>query len=372
MKEQKIRIGLVGAGAIMHLAHAPTIVSSADAEIAGVFDIDMARASKLTEDFGGMPYNELERMLGEARLDAVIVATPNLFHEASVVSAAAHGLHVVCEKPLAIDVSSAARMVKACKDAGVVLQTGFNQRFWTQNRIAKELISSGFIGTIHQMRSLYSEKASAYPASTNFRYELEQSGGATIIDLTVHRIDVARYLIGDIAAVFAELEHSHLPEKVDDNVWLLLRFENGARGCLTSNRISPNVGDGTDVFGSEGTIHIATETINPYNAAPLQIYTEKSKSELPDILHEACYMDAWWKEFDGGWITLKPPRSNPFALQLEEFCTAIREGRDSAVSGVEGLKAQEVVQAGYMSFNRGNWIDLPLSEGAPFTIPKYS
>lgn len=369
--DSDLKIGLIGSGAIMRLAHAPTIRASGCAELTAVFDTDIHRANALVSEFGGFAFDNLDEMLDKAGLDAVIVATPNLYHQASVIKAAEYGLHVLCEKPLAIDIGSAAHMVRACREAGVVLQTGFNQRFWTQNRLAKELIHSGFIGEVHQMRSLYAEKATAYPASTDFRYNLEQSGGATIIDLTVHRIDLARWLVGDISSVFAELAHSHLPEAVDDNVWLLTRFENGARGCLSSNRISPNIGDGTDIFGTEGSIHLASESINPYNSAPLHIYTEKSKADLPDFLQEACYPDAWWKAFDGGWITLKPPRVNTYVLQLEEFCAAILEQRESAVSGTEGLKAQEVVQAGYMSFQQGGWVDLPLSENSPFIIPAY-
>ncbi len=372
MADSKLKIGLVGAGTIMRIAHAPTLATSADAELAAVFDLEITRANAITKTFGGHAYDHLGRMFEQADLNAVIVATPNCFHEENVVAAAAHGLHVLCEKPLAINVASAAQMIKACDDAGVVLQTGFNQRFWTQNRIAREIICSGLIGQIHQMRSLYSEKSTAYPAATEFRYDLAQSGGATIIDLTVHRIDIARYLVGEIVSVFAELDHSFLPEKVDDNVWLLTKFDNGARGCLTSNRISPNIGDGTDIFGTEGTIHIATESINPHNSAPLRVYTEKPKSQLPDILQQACYPDAWWKEFDGGWITVKPPRSNPYQLQLQEFCASIREGRPSNVSGTDGLRAQEVVQAGYLSHQSGTWVDLPLPEDAPFNVPAYS
>jgi predicted dehydrogenase len=85
-------------------------------------------------------------------------------------------------------------MVDACAGGGVVLQVGFNQRFWGQVQIAKALLDAGFIGKVHQMRSIYSEKSTAYPAVTNYRYDLAQSGGATIIDLTIHRIDLARHL----------------------------------------------------------------------------------------------------------------------------------------------------------------------------------
>lgn len=371
MQTARIKVGLVGGGAIMRLSHAPTIKASKDAELVAVFDADLNRAEGIAKEFGGRAFDHLEAMLDAAGLDAVIVATPNKFHEEGVVAAAGHGKHVLCEKPLSVDAAAARRMVKACDDAKVVLQVGFNQRFWAQVEIAKQLIDAGFIGKIHQMRSIYSEKSTAYPAATKFRYNLEQSGGATIIDLTVHRIDLARHLIGDFSGVFGELTHSELPEIVDDNVILLTRFQSGARGTLTGNRYSPNIGDGTDLYGSTGTIHIASETTTPFASAPLAVYTEKSAADLPDVLREAHYPEAWWKTFDGGWITVKPSRRSPYEKQFAAFCASIREGTPPKITGVDGLRAQELVQGAYLSMKTGGWVDLPLAEDAPFVIPKY-
>ncbi len=370
--KRPIRIGLIGAGAIMRLSHGPVISKSRDAELAAVFDPDSERAKAIAADFGGRAFDDLEAMLDKGGVDAVVVATPNRFHADGVVAAAAHGKHVFCEKPLAIDVADCRRMIEACEQAGTVLQVGFNQRFWSQVQIAKGLVDAGFIGKVHQMRSIYSEKSTAYPAATRYRYDLAQSGGATIIDLTIHRIDLARYLVGDFASVFAELAHSQMEEKVDDNVWLLARFASGTRGCLSGNRYSPAIGDGTDLYGTEGTIHIASETLNPFNAAPLAVYTEKSAKDLPEVLREAHYPDAWWKSFDGGWITVKPARRSPYEAQLKSFCDAIRAGRPAVVSGNDGLRAQEVVQAAYLSLESGGWIDLPLRADAPFILPSYS
>ncbi|MFO1146823.1 MAG: Gfo/Idh/MocA family oxidoreductase [Alsobacter sp.] len=371
MVQSRVRIGLVGAGAIMRLSHAPTIAASADAELAGVYDADPRRAASLADDFGSRSFDSLEALLERRDVDAVIVATPNLFHEEAVVAAARRGKHVLCEKPLAIDAAAARRMVRACEEAKVVLQVGFNQRLWGQVEIAKRLLESGFIGTVHQMRSIYSEKSTAYPAATRYRYDLAQSGGATIIDLTIHRIDLARHLVGDFSGVFAELTHSALPDAVDDNVFLLARFAGGARGCLAGNRFSPNIGDGTDLYGTEGTIHIASETASPFASAPLAVYTEKSAAELPDVLREAHYPDAWWQTFKGGWITVKPPRRSPYGRQLAAFCASIREGAPVVASGLDGLRAQEFVQGAYLSMQTGGWVDLPLPEDAPFVLPDY-
>jgi predicted dehydrogenase len=370
--ERPVRIGLIGAGAIMRLSHGPVIQKSPDAELVAVFDRDLSRAEAITADFGGKAFDNLEAMLDKGGVDAVVVATPNRFHGEGVIAAATHGKHVLCEKPLGVEVAECRAMVDACDKAGVVLQLGFNQRFWGQVEIAKALLDAGFIGKVHQMRSIYSEKASAYPAATRYRYDLAQSGGATIIDLTIHRIDLARHLVGDFSSIFAELAHSEMAEKVDDNIFLLTRFENGARGCLAGNRYSPNIGDGTDLYGTEGTIHIASETLNPFNAAPLAVYTEKSAKDLPDVLREAHYPDAWWKGFEGGWITVKPPRRSPYEAQLRAFCRSIREGRPAEITGLDGLRAQEVVQAAYLSMQSGGWVDVPLPADAPFVVPTYA
>ena len=368
-----LRIGLVGAGAIMRLSHAPTLTRSADARLTAVFDLDRGRAEALARDFS-IPRctNDLRALVEGDDVDAVIVATPNASHAEAVLAAAAAGKHVLCEKPLAIDIVDCRRMIEACAKAGVLLQVGFNQRFWSQVQIAKSLIDSGFIGKVHGFRSVYSERWNVYPAATRYRYDLERSGGATIIDLTIHRIDLARHLLGEFASVCAELTHSVLPDAVDDNVWLLARFAAGARGCLSSDRFSPAIGDGTDIYGDDGTIHIATETQNPFHAAPLAVYTERPAAELPEVLREAHYPDAWWKGFEGGWIALRPPRRNPYDQQLAAFIAGIRGGAPAAASGIDGLRAQEIVQAAYLSVRDRRWIDLPLPEDAPFILLSYA
>jgi predicted dehydrogenase len=371
-QDKPIGIGLIGAGAIMRLSHIPTILTSTTTTLVGIYDPDHARVDGLIAQFGvGRRFDTLEAMLDSKEIDAVIIATPNNRHEEAAVAAAKAGKHILCEKPLALTIQSALRMVDAAKDAGVVLQVGFNQRFWAQVQIAKMLIGSGFIGDVHAFRSVLSEKSTAYPAASRYRYDLAQSGGATIIDLTIHRIDLARHLVGDITGVFAELSHHVLPENVDDNVWLLTRFANGARGGLSSDRYSPAIADGTDIYGSKGTIHIASETLNPFHAAPLAVYTESPAADLPDVLREAHYPDAWWNAFEGGWIKIFPPRKSPYAAQLADFSRCIREGGQPLASGIDGLRAQEVVQGAYISKNEGRWVDLPLPVDAPFVIPSY-
>src|SRR5687767_4366257 len=110
-KVEPLRIGLVGAGAIMRLSHAPVIAKSGEAELTAVFDRDRSRAEAITAEFGGNAFDELDAMLEKGGIDAVIVATPNRFHGEGVIAAAAHGKHVLCEKPLALDIAESRRMI---------------------------------------------------------------------------------------------------------------------------------------------------------------------------------------------------------------------------------------------------------------------
>ena len=183
---------------------------------------------------------------------------------------------------------------------------------------------------------------------------------------------MVRYLLGEYKSLVAELKHSEIPAKVDDNVHILLNMENGAVGTIASDRYSPAIGDGTDLYGSEGAIHFNTETINPFHAVPLAVYTEKPLSEIPDFLKNNYYPDAWWKEFKGGWITVKPERTNPYQKELQGFCDNISSNKNVFVNGLDGLKALEVVFASYISKNERRWVDFPIPKNTPLNIPRYS
>lgn len=368
----RLRIGLVGAGAIARIAHLPALAAVDGAVIAGICDPSLKRGGELARQYGGEAYQDVESLISNAHLDGVVVCCPNAHHEAAVAAAASHGLAVFCQKPLAHDLASAQRMVDACDQAGVILQVGFNQRYWPAVQRAHEIIDAEIIGSPRIFRSVYSEAWNVYPAATEYRYDLEQSGGASIIDLAVHRIDLARFLLGEITEVCAVIAHTTLPVPVDDTVNLTVRFESGAVGTITSDRFSPQVSNATDVFGSEGTLHVSTETINPFQSVPLAVSTRRDFDSLPQWLQDSFYPTAWWEDYvPGQWLTAIPPRTSAFQREMQAFCDAIRKGTAPPVTGHDGLKAQEVVTAAYRSERLHSWVSLPLREQSE-PVPVYA
>ena len=366
-------VAVAGAGAIVRLTHLPALRDIHAVEPVAVFDIDAARAQEVAAGAGtdARPYTDLEAMLDDPRVDAVIIALPNDIHAEVAIAAAERGKHIFCEKPLAMNPGEGRAMVAAARKAGVVLQVGFNQRYWPQVQMARRLIDEGVVGAVHAFRSVYSEAASVYPAATRYRYDLKRSGGASIIDLAIHRIDLARHLVGEVTEVCATIDHRVLPEPVDDNVFMLLRFASGATGVISSDRFSPMVSNATDLYGDEGTIHLSTETMNPFQSEPLAVSSSKPASELPAELTAHHWPTAWWEAFENGWISVRPPRSSPYHDQLAAFAAAVAGNSEPPVTGEDGLAALEIVHAAYQSVYEHGWVSLPLEvDAAP--IPEYT
>jgi len=367
-----LRVGLVGAGTVVRLAHLPALAAVEDTSPVAIADATLERAQELGADLGLTAYADFEEMFTNADLDAVCIALPNHLHRRAVEAAAQAGLHVFCEKPLAHTLVDAIAIVEACARAGTLLQTGFNQRFWSPVQMAKRALDAGVVGEVHMFRSVLADSYQVYPAASGYRYDLAQSGGASILDLAIHRIDLARYLVGDIIEVCATVDHSHIPFAADDNVHLLCRFANGATGVISSNRYSAQVSNATDLYGPVGTIHLSTETINPYQSVPLAVSSTLPLADLPIELAQADWPEAWWNDYQPGtWLRVTPPRTNPYESEWAAFARAVRTETTPSPSGLDGVRAQEVVTAAHRSVRTHRWVTLPLDDPEE-PIPTYS
>lgn len=373
MSDSPLRIGLIGAGAIVRLSHLPAIQRVDDLVAVALADPDARRRTELAASHGITAHGDYRDMIESEELDAVLVAVPNHLHLDAVEAATSAGLHVFCEKPVAQDLTSALQIEELCAAAGVVTQVGFNQRFWEPVRLAHEAIAADAIGTVHAFRSVYSESYGVYPAATGYRYDLSQSGGASILDLAIHRIDLARHLLGEIVEVCATVDHRTIPFPADDSVFLLLRFSSGATGVISSDRFSPQVSNATDLYGDAGTIHLSTETRNPFQSVPLAFSSTRAKDELPEALAAADWPQAWWLDYEpGSWVSVTPPRLNPYDLEWSAFARAVH-GADAPgrPTITDGVRAQAVVTAAYRSVREHGWVSLPLADPAE-PIPTYS
>jgi len=190
---------------------------------------DFAAEMKLTL---GTSYEEV---LGDPAIDAVVLATPHTRHCAQVEAAAAHGKHVFCEKPFALNSADAAAALAACRRANVAVGVGHNRRLWPSIVELKKLISSPEFGTVMHAEGNYSHDILANTPPENWRSQPEESRAGGMTGMGIHLLDAFSFLVGPMARVSALSTRRTLPMPSGDTTAALIAFENGATGAIATS-----------------------------------------------------------------------------------------------------------------------------------------
>jgi predicted dehydrogenase len=246
---KKIGVGIIGSGSIADIGHCPSIRALPNAELVALCDTNPGFLESMAKKWcPKRTYLDYHDLIADKEVQVVIVATPNRVHAQQAIDAMRAKKHVIVEKPFACTHDEAWAMVDACKKEGVFLMAGTNQRFWEQNRIARQLIDDGFIGkpmmgrsSLHEGWGLYHEQLSF----TRFRATPNEAGAGALFDLGAHRADLLVYLMNSIPKrVIGIVKRLVTPETyttLDDSFWILIEFENGATGVISGDRYSPAV-----------------------------------------------------------------------------------------------------------------------------------
>lgn len=329
-----IRIGLIGAGragmihglAITH--HVP------HARVVAVCDASEQVAAEAAARLGSEVWTTDHRqILQDPNVDAVIVVTPTKFHREIVVEAAAHGKHVLCEKPMAITVAECQEMNAAADRAGIILQIGFMRRFDESFRRAKEALDSGAIGDVVLVRS--HTRGPSVPHE--WMYDLAASNGP-LAEVSSHDIDTVRWLSGsEVASVHAiagnfrsDAARSDYPDFYDA-VLLNARMASGALGNIEGQQgVRYGYDAAAEVVGTRGSIQIGS-----LRGSTTVVATAEGGLRS-DIVPS--------------WRTLF---QEAYHEQDRSFVQAIREGVAPVVTGHDGEAAVAVVAAGNQSITTG-------------------
>jgi len=378
--QKQLRVGVIGCGSISQVAHFPSLAGLPDTRLVSVCDTDEARAESAAMTWGvkGHHYTNYHHMLESETMDVVIIASPQAFHHEQALAAADTGVHLFVEKPLACTNKEAWEIVAAAERADVRLMVGCNQRFWLEHEMGKELIEEGVIGEAKMGRSSLHEGWHLYPervAITDFRRRAEQAASAALLEVAVHRVDLLRWLMGSevtrVIGIAKRIATSSDYTTLDDAAWVLLDFENGATGAISSDRFSPVVSNITEIYGTKGTMFLSSEAHNPFQSVPLAVYTSRDYSwqDLPDTLRKWRYPENFWPDdvlaetLPKRWMTVHPPREWSYVRMIKYFLECIREGKEPTLtSGRDGAKVIEIIMAVFKSMETGQWVDLPLTE----------
>lgn len=360
--QRKVRLAIIGAGAVADYHHVPGIKLDPRAELVAICDPNEALLEKRQHDWGPVrktaKYEDIARDSG---VDAVIVCTPNYTHLPITLACLEGGKHVMCEKPLGLNFEESARMYHAARKRGLRHMTAFTYRFAPSMKYLRHLVYSGGLGVPRHFRS---QRFLDWPETGwSWRQYKKLAGAGDLFDMTIHRIDFAQDLMGNMTAICGAVAQfvprdknpdgsPCAPSEVDDWSALICQFERGGVGVLEGSTLMKGyhfegVGhDWAEINGSEGT---AVYQLKEPNAILAGKHGQSlRKVDVPDEL-------------------LAPPGSprdprkglpsTVFRYDLVyEFVSSIVEGRDAVPGFDHGARAQAVADAVLVSHEGRGWV----------------
>ncbi|MCM3780769.1 Gfo/Idh/MocA family protein [Microbacterium hydrocarbonoxydans] len=348
-----LRIGIVGCGNISD-NHFQAYAALPNVEVVAVCDIDPERA-RVFADARGIPHAVSSvAELAALGVDALSVCTPHPTHEAVVREAAACGIHILCEKPIAADSAAAARMVEAAHANDVTLGIVFQKRFWEGARKIRAAIDEGRLGTpmLGHCRVLLHRGRDYYDAAA-WRGTWAADGGGVLMTQAIHYIDLLQWFMGEPVEVSAKAGTFVYGDaiEVEDTAAALITFASGAIATLSATvAASPNLGTAITVTGTTGATVSLTEYPEGTDAVN-DLWAVQGEERAGSLFEHGLSGDIPVEEVNA---RLMPMHRQ----QVADFVTAVRTGGSPAVTGEEALASLRIVEAVYESARTGRPVRL--------------
>lgn len=254
-----LKCGVIGAG-IISKRHLDALKRHPMTEVAAIADLDRAKALQAAEAYGAAAYTDYKEMLEQERLDMVIINLPHALHEESSLLCAQKGIHVLLEKPMSVSAASCQRITRAFEEAGLVLQIGHVQRYFPENKKAKELILSGRFGKLVMIEDV---RTSLYftPGRPAWFLKKELSGGGIMMNLGAHSLDKIMYLTDSHIKEIHGYCGCDMPGcGVEGRAQALLQTESGIPAAITLCGYNDVPVNETTLYCTNGVIKLSTGT----------------------------------------------------------------------------------------------------------------
>jgi predicted dehydrogenase len=372
---REIGFGLIGTGfmgkahAFAYRAVAGIFPDSLRPVLQAVADVNGPAAEKAASQFGfRRSLTDWKALVADPDVEIVSITTPNVMHREMALAAAAAGKHIHCEKPLATNAEGARQMMEAAEAAGVTTQVGFNYIKNPILKLARDMVASGELGEIMSFRGIHAEDFMADP-EIPWSWRIDPSGGPGVIaDLGSHIIGLARFLLGPISEVNADLETvvktrptapgacARRAVEVDDIARLTVRFERGCSGAIEANWLATGrkMQLGFELSGTKGSLAFTQERLNEL------LYYRVGE----DPRHNGFVrIEAGPQHHPYGLFCVAPGHQLGFidlkTIEVAEFLAAIAGGEKRGPDFREAWEIQKVIDTAVESSRSRSWLAVP-------------
>jgi predicted dehydrogenase len=332
-----MKIAFAGAGYIINI-HAKAAKAQKDVELAAVVEKYSDKAAALAQKFKiKNQYETVEQMLKSGGVDALVIGTPNFLHAPQAIAALKAGVHVLVEKPMAINAREAEKMMEASAKSGAKLMVAHCWRFdedvlWLKKESKK-------LGRIIRTKGI---GVHTHWGPAGWFTQKQLAGGGALADMGIHALDTARFLLGDPqpVSVYAKIGTHYKDFDVDDTGVIIIEWDNDATSYIESGWWQPHA-DGpeaaTQLYGTQGFGQLFPTQLELPNAKTQKVDILKSGFKFPRREH--C------------------PQSM-YDAQMAHFVDSIRKNKTPVPGGVEGLINMKVVDAAYKSSKTGKVVEV--------------
>ena len=360
---EKVKVGIIGAGGIAQYAHLPSFGKMQDAEVVAISDPNEFKLKKVAEKFKiSQSFADYRKLLALEEIDAVVICTPNAFHKEQSMAALQSGKHVLCEKPIALSSKEVSEVLKTAAEKKKKFMGAFCHRFDNTSQILKKYIAQGEFGEIYYAKTNYLRRR-GIPGLGGWFTTKKLSGGGPLIDVGVHILDTAIWLMGSpepvevVGSTYAKFKGTAtdggwppLPSRtgdkysgtfdVEDLAASFIKFDNGAT-LFSEASWAGNSEQGLflSLFGTRSGAKVGqSEEEGKMGKRGLKIFSEK-QGNLVDIFPVL-------------------PEVNPYEKEDAHFIECIREDKEPITKPKEILNIAKIIEAIYLSAKTGKEIRL--------------
>ncbi|MCB5286455.1 MAG: Gfo/Idh/MocA family oxidoreductase [Candidatus Cloacimonetes bacterium] len=341
---EKVRIGLIGCGRISK-NHLDAVSQIPEAEFVAVCDTVPEKAKRVAEERGiTKVYNDHHEMLAKEELDLVSICTPSGMHPEHGVDVANAGVHVLTEKPMAINIAAADRLIKACDDNHVHLFVVKQNRLNSTMQLLKQAVEKNRFGRIYMAQAnVFWQRPQAYYDMEKWRGTWEFDGGA-YMNQASHYVDAMYWLLGNVDSVSAYTATMARNIEAEDTGSAIIHFRNGIIASINVTMLTypKNFEGSITIIGEKGTAKVGGVAVNKIEKWEFEEYNDDDRIAL-----------------DSNYV---PPNiygfgHNPYYRNVVD--TLLGRAVPST-DGRDGRKSVEIIQAIYRSAKTGKRISLPL------------
>jgi predicted dehydrogenase len=326
MSTEPIRVASIGLGWWSDVL-ADAAKRSKKVRIVACFTRSEDKRRAFAEKYGCRAASKYEEILAADDVDAIINTTPNQTHLETVRAAAQAGKHTFLDKPIATTIGDGRAIIKACRDAGVLLAVGYQRRRENHFRWIRDRITAGDFGNVVQAEANISRDREGKFDTTSWRYTAAGMPGGVMLQIGVHYTDVLEMLLGPVKAVSGMTAQLALPGENPDVAGLLMQHESGAVSTLNAGYASASEYYLMNIYGREMSayysLHEGLKVLKRHTTEAVPVPTQKN-----DTLVE----------------------------ELEEFADAVRGKGKPEVDGEKALRSLAVIRAGVKSAREGRHV----------------